>query len=74
MTAGTNLAAQLDLSRIDPAILPAAANLDVLQFDAATLLIERDRLNHASALRAAAVDVTGVETATEVISGPARER
>jgi acetyl esterase len=73
MTADTNLAAQQDLHRIDPALRGAAAGLDVLEFDAATLLIERDRLNYACALRAAAVDMTGVETASEVISFPGGE-
>jgi acetyl esterase/lipase len=71
VTAELNLAAQLDLNRIDPALRTAAAGLDVLDFDAATLPLERDRLNHASAQRAAAVDAAGVDVASVVIRGPA---
>lgn len=42
MTTELNLPAQLDLNRIDPALRAAAAGLDVLDFDAATLPLERD--------------------------------
>jgi acetyl esterase len=70
MTTYTNLAAPQDLSRIDPALRAAAADLDVLEFDSATLQVERDRLNHTSATRAAAVDATGVDIASEAITGP----
>jgi acetyl esterase/lipase len=73
MTAEVNHAAEADLHRIDPALRAAAAGLDVLEFDAATLALERDRLNDAGARRAAAVDMAGVDVASAVITGPAGE-
>jgi hypothetical protein len=70
MTTEVNHTAGRDLHRIDPALRAAAAGLDVLEFDAATLPLERERLNHANARRAAAVNVAGVESAAEAIVGP----
>jgi hypothetical protein len=55
VTTELNLAAQLDLNRIDPALRAAAAGLGALEFDAASLSVddtlsrERDRLNQTSA-------------------------
>jgi acetyl esterase len=61
LTPDSTLVARLDLVRPDPAGRAAAAGLDVLEFDAATLPAERDRLNIVSAQRAGAVDVTGID-------------
>jgi acetyl esterase/lipase len=71
VTAEVNHAAEADLHRIDPALRAAAAGLDVLEFDAASLPRERDRLNQAAAQRAADVDTAGVEATTTLINGPA---
>jgi acetyl esterase/lipase len=61
-----------NLGRIDPSLRAAAETLDFLDFEAATLPLERDRVNHASARRAAAVDGAGVDVYSLRIPGPAR--
>jgi acetyl esterase/lipase len=60
----------MNLGRLDPVLRDAAGALDLLLFDAATLPLERDRLNHASSCRAA-VDVAGLDIRTLTIHGPA---
>lgn len=64
----STLAARPDLFRLDPAVRAVAAGLDVLEFDAATLPTERDRLNTVSAERAGSVDVSGVDSEAHQIA------
>ncbi|MDT5171683.1 MAG: acetyl esterase [Mycobacterium sp.] len=68
MTTDSTLDARPDLDRLDPAVRAVAAGIDVLEFDAATLPTERDRLNTVSAERAGGVDVTGIDSESHQIS------
>ncbi len=66
----TNLTRPQGLSRIDPALRDAAAELDVVEFLTETLPAERARANRVAAERAATVDTAGVVVESRTIPGP----
>jgi acetyl esterase len=66
----TNLTRPQGLSRIDPALRDAAAELDVVEFLTETLPAERESANRVAAERAAAVDTSGVVVESLTIPGP----
>jgi acetyl esterase len=66
----TNLTRPQGLSRIDPALRAAAAELGVVEFRTETLPVEREKANLRAAERAAAVDTAGVDVETRAIAGP----
>src|SRR5689334_6185586 len=66
----TNLTRPQGLSRIDPALRDAAAQLDVVEFLTETLPAEREHANRVAAERAAAVDTAGVVVESRTIPGP----
>lgn len=66
----TNLTRPQGLSRIDPALRDAAAELDIVEFLTETLPAERERANRVAAERAAAADTAGVVVESRTISGP----
>jgi acetyl esterase len=66
----TNLTRPQGLSRIDPALRDAAAELGIVEFLAESLPAEREYANRAAAKRAAAVDTTGVVVESRTIAGP----
>jgi acetyl esterase len=66
----TNLTRPQGLSRIDPALRDAAAELDVVEFLTETLPAERESASRVAAERAAAVDTSGVVVESRTIPGP----
>ena len=66
----TNLTRPQGLSRIDPALRDAAAELDIVEFLTETLPAERERANRVAAERAATVDTAGVVVESRTIPGP----
>jgi acetyl esterase len=66
----TNLARPQGLSRIDPALREAAADLGIVEFLAESLPAERENANRAAAERAESVDATGVAVESRTITGP----
>jgi acetyl esterase len=66
----TNLTRPQGLSRIDPALRNAAAELGIVEFSAETLPAEREHANRVAAERAAAVDTSGVVVESRTIPGP----
>jgi len=66
----TNLTRPQGLSRIDPALRDAAAELNVVEFLTETLPAERENANRVAAERAAAVDTSGVVVESLAITGP----
>ena len=66
----TNLTRPQGLSRIDPALRDAAAELDIVEFLVETLPAEREHANRVAAERAAAVDTSGVVVESRTIPGP----
>jgi acetyl esterase len=72
-TTRPNLGVLQHLGRLDPELRGVAAELDVLEFEVATLAVERDRLGTLSAARAASVDRAGMEITTLHIDGAAGE-
>jgi acetyl esterase/lipase len=66
----TNLTRPQGLSRIDPALRDAAAELDIVEFLTETLPAEREHANRVAAERAAAVDPGGVVVESRTIPGP----
>ncbi|MDT5125036.1 MAG: acetyl esterase [Mycobacterium sp.] len=69
MSTDTTVGVPGHLGRLDPELRGVAAGLDVLQFEHDTLAQERHRLKGMSAVRAAAVDLAGVEVASFAITG-----
>ncbi len=66
----TNLTRPQGLSRIDPALRDAAAELGIVEFLVETLPAEREHANRVAAERAAAVNTTGVVVESRTIPGP----
>ena len=66
----TNLTRPQGLSRIDPALRDAAAELGIVEFLIETLPAEREHANRVAAERAAAVDTSGVVVESRTIPGP----
>jgi acetyl esterase len=66
----TNLTRPQGLSRIDPALRDAAAELGVVEFLNETLPAEREHANRVAAERAAAVNTSGVVVESLTIPGP----
>ena len=66
----TNLTRPQGLSRIDPALRDAAAELGIVEFLIETLPAEREHANRVAAERAAAVDTSGVVVESRTIAGP----
>lgn len=64
----STFAALPDLVRLAPSARAEPAGHDVLEFDAATLPADRDRLNTISAQHAGAVDGTGIDIASHQIT------
>ncbi|CAM3028625.1 alpha/beta hydrolase [Mycobacterium intermedium] len=65
----TNLTRPQGLSRIDPALREAAAELEIVEFSLETLPAEREHANRVAAERAAKVDTTGVAVDDRSITG-----
>jgi acetyl esterase len=66
----TNLTRPQGLSRIDPALRDAAAELGIVEFLNETLPAEREHANRVAAERAAAVNTSGVVVESRTIPGP----
>jgi acetyl esterase len=66
----TNVTRPQGLSRIDPALRDAAAELGIVEFLIETLPAEREHANRVAAQRAAAVDTSGVVVESRTIPGP----
>jgi acetyl esterase/lipase len=66
----TNVTRPQGLSRIDPALRDAAAELGIVEFLVETLPAEREHANRVAAERAAAVDTSGVVVESRTIPGP----
>lgn len=65
----TNVTRPQSLSRIDPALRDAAAELGIVEFSLETLPAEREHANRVAADRAAGVDTTGVTIDDRSITG-----
>ena len=70
----TNLARPQGLTRIDPVLRDAAAELGVVEFRTESLPAERERANVRAARRAATVDTDGVAVESRSIAGPGGSR
>lgn len=74
MSTETNRVRPQGLSRIDPALRDAAAQLVIDEYRADSLPAERDRANRMAAERAAAVDAGSVTIEDHSITGPSGDR